>query len=53
VGSGVEDERGIDRHAIRERLRLTPSERVQRLVDEVEVWSQIRRAAGVSARGDV
>lgn len=50
----LEDERGVDRGAIRERLALTPAERVQRLVDEVEVWAQIRRHAGVvAARADV
>lgn len=49
----LEDERGVDRAAIRERLALTPVERVQRLVDEVDVWSQIRRHAGVTARAGV
>lgn len=41
----LEDERGVDRYAIRQRLRLTPAERVQRLVEEVEVWTEIRRVA--------
>lgn len=49
----LEDQRGVDVGAIRERLRLSPAERVQRLVDEVEVWSSIRRHAGVTVRGDV
>jgi len=49
----LEDQRGVDRGAIRERLELTAAERVQRLVDEVEVWSQIRRHAGVTTRGRV
>lgn len=53
MGAPLEDERGIDRGAIRERLGLTPAERVQRLVDEVEMWSQIRQHAGVKARGHV
>lgn len=48
----LEDERGVDRGAIRERLALTPAERVQRLVDEVEVWSQIRRYVGGVAPRD-
>jgi len=39
--SPLEDERGIDRVALRELLGLTPAERVQRLVDTVAVWSQI------------
>lgn len=51
--SPIEDERGVDRVAIRERLSLTPAERVQRLVDEVEVWAQIRRHAGVITRASV
>lgn len=41
----LEDERGVDRADLRERLRLTPAARVQRLVDEVRVWSEIREAA--------
>lgn len=51
--SQIEDERGVDRVAIRERLALSASERVQRLVDEVEVWTQIRRHAGVITRAGV
>lgn len=51
--SHIEDGRGVDRGAIRERLALTPAERVQRLVDEVEVWTQIRRHAGVATRAGV
>ena len=49
----LEDQRGVDRQAIRERLALTPAQRVQRLVDEVEVWSEIRQHAGVATRADV
>jgi hypothetical protein len=49
----LEDQRGVDMGAIRERLALTPAERVQRLVDEVEVWSQIRQHAGVVDRARV
>lgn len=37
----LEDERGVDRAAIRELLALTPAERVERLVSTVEVWSAI------------
>jgi hypothetical protein len=37
----LEDERGVDRWAIRERLRLTPTERVDRLIEEVRAWSGI------------
>ena len=53
MATDLEDQRGIDRGAIRERLALTPAERVQRLVDEVEIWSQIRRHAGVTTRAAV
>jgi len=53
VEQALEDERGVDRGAIRERLRLSAAERVQRLVEEVEVWSAIRGAAGVPTRDDV
>jgi hypothetical protein len=53
VDDQLEDRRGVDRGAMRERLALTPAERVQRLVDEVEVWSQIRRHAGVTSRDGV
>ena len=49
----LEDHRGVDRSAIRDRLALTPAERTQRLVEEVEVWSQIRQHAGVVDRADV
>ncbi len=37
----LEDERGVDRQAIRELLRLTPAQRVSRLVSTVAVWHQI------------
>ena len=37
-----EDERGVDVAQIRERLRMTPAERVDRLVHEVEIWTAIR-----------
>lgn len=53
MNASPEDKRGVDRSAIRERLRLTPAERVQRLVDEVEVWSDIRRFAGVTPGDNV
>lgn len=53
VATDLEDQRGVDCGAIRERLALTPAARVQRLVDEVEVWSQIRRHAGVTTRAGV
>ena len=43
----LEDDRGVDRSALRERLDLTPSERVERLVEEVQVWTDICRSAGV------
>lgn len=39
--SPLEDERGVDRSVIRELLRLTPAERVVRLVEMVTVWSEI------------
>jgi hypothetical protein len=35
--SPPEDERGVDIAQIRERLRLTPAERFQRLVDEARI----------------
>lgn len=37
----LDDERGVDRAAIRELLRLSPAERVQRLVETVAVWQEI------------
>ncbi|MGK2958685.1 MAG: hypothetical protein ACSLFB_09870 [Acidimicrobiales bacterium] len=37
----LEDDRGVDRQGIRELLALTPSERVQRLVEVVATWSEI------------
>lgn len=45
----LEDQRGIDRAALREILRLTAAERVQRLVDDVRVWSEIRESAGTES----
>jgi hypothetical protein len=41
VTNPLEDERGVDRAAIRELLRLTPEERVTRLVETVAVWSEM------------
>lgn len=41
----LEDDRGVDRADLRERIRLLPSERVERLVREVRVWSEIQAAA--------
>lgn len=41
----LEDERGVDRSDLRERIRLSPSARVERLVEEVRVWSEIRQTA--------
>lgn len=38
----LEDHRGIDVSQIRDRLRLTPAQRVDRLVNEVKTWGQIR-----------
>ena len=37
----LEDWRGVDVGQIRERLVLTPAERVERLVAEVRVWHEI------------
>jgi hypothetical protein len=42
----LEDERGVDRQQIRELLALSPSERVDRLVATVAVWSEILTHAG-------
>ena len=50
VGSPVEDARGVDLTDLRERLRLSPAERVQRLVDEVRVWTEIRQAADAARK---
>jgi hypothetical protein len=46
----LEDERGVDRQAIRELLALSPAERVDRLIATVAIWSEVlahdrRRAA--------
>lgn len=44
--SPLEDERGVDVAAIRERLAMTPAERVDRLIEEVTAWQEILRHAG-------
>lgn len=44
----AEDENGVDIAQLEERLKLTPSERVDRLIEEVRVWSEIREASGSS-----
>lgn len=44
-GPSLKDERGVDLADLRARLRLSPAERVQRLLDEVLVWAEIRWAA--------
>ena len=41
----LEDERGVDVSQIRERLRLSPAERVDRLIEEVRMWDEIRAFA--------
>ncbi len=41
----LEDSRGVDRASLRERLRLTPAERVERLVHDVRVWKEILESA--------
>jgi hypothetical protein len=48
MGSGLEDERGVDRQQIRELLTLTPAERVDRLVTTVAVWNEVLAQAGGS-----
>jgi len=40
----LEDHRGVDLTQVRERLRLTPAERVAKLVGEVEMYRQIRES---------
>lgn len=40
----LEDHRGVDLTQVRDRLRLTPAERVARLVHEVEMYRQIRES---------
>jgi len=44
----LEDHRGVDLTQLRERLRLTPAERVSRLVHEVEMYSQIRESVNAN-----
>jgi hypothetical protein len=44
-GGELEDERGVDRAAIRQLLLLTPAERVARLIDLVATWTEMRAAA--------
>lgn len=44
----LEDHRGVDLTQVRERLRLTPAERVSRLVHEVEMYSQIRESVNAN-----
>lgn len=46
----LEDHRGVDLWQIRERLLLTPAERLARLVHEVEVFNEIRDHAARAAR---
>lgn len=46
----LEDERGIDRAALRERLALTPAGRVARMVEEVRIWSEILDVADPADR---
>ena len=41
----LEDSRGVDRASLRERLRLTPAERVERLIHDVRVWKEIMESA--------
>lgn len=48
-----EDERGVDRESIRAQLRMTPAERVQWLVEQVRVWTEILGAAAESRTRDV
>jgi len=50
VSVPCEDGRGVDRAAIRERLQLTVPERVQRLVDELRLWSELCEAADIDLR---
>jgi len=40
----LEDHRGVDLTQVRGRLRLTPAERVAKLVHEVEMYRQIRES---------
>ena len=45
----LEDHRGVDLTQVRDRLRLSPAERVARLVDEVEMYRQIRESVRSNA----
>lgn len=44
----IEDHRGVDLTQVRDRLRLTPAERVARLVREVEMYNQIRESVNAN-----
>lgn len=46
----LEDWRGVDQADLRTRLRLSPAERVERLVCEVQVYDEIRQRVGVVLR---
>ncbi|MBA2319197.1 MAG: hypothetical protein H0V93_15685 [Euzebyales bacterium] len=46
----LEDERGVDRAAVRELLRMTPAERVDRLIQVVATWNAMHDSAGAAAR---
>lgn len=43
--SPCEDQRGVDLAQIKQRLRLTPSERVDQLLHEVNTWTDIKEYA--------
>jgi hypothetical protein len=44
----LEDERGVDRAAVRELLRMTPAERVDRLIQVVATWTAMHDSAGAA-----
>jgi len=45
AAEALEDSRGVDRAGLRERLRLTPAERVERMIHDVRVWTEITESA--------
>lgn len=47
----LEDERGVDRAAIQGLLRLSPQQRVERLIDVVATWTRMREAASPDRGG--
>lgn len=47
-GFGEQDENGVDVSLLRENLKLTPTERVQRMLKGLELVEELRRAGAAS-----